>query len=494
MTELTTRAGGPSARHANSPPPLPLTVLLTGAAFFMVALDALVVVTALPSIHRSLGGNVATLQWTVNSYNLAFGAGIITAAAVGDRIGRRRTYLIGLALFTAASAACALAPNPSLLIGARTVQGLGAAIVTPLSLTILTSAFPPERRGTVIGLWGGIAGLGAAAGPLIGGAVTQGLNWHWIFWVNVPVGVLALIGSRLVLPESFGPRSRLDIPGLVLISAAGVALIWGLVEASQAGWGSPKIVASLIGGAVLLAAFLVWEAKTDEPMVPLSMFRSITFSAAVGTSFFLTASVYSAAFLTSQFFQFALGYSPLGTGLRFLPWTATTLVVIPAAGALSDKIGWRTLMVSGLVLQAVSFAWIAAIAGSGASYFGYFVPLLLAGIGLSMVLPTASAAALSAVPADELGKASGISNTLQRFGPVFGVAIVTAVFDAKGSLVNPATITSGFQPALLVAAGFSVLGAITALAVRKARTASVAGAMSKNEPVPASLASAFEGE
>jgi EmrB/QacA subfamily drug resistance transporter len=466
--------------------------LLTGVAFFMVTLDALVVVTALPSIHRSLGGDVASLQWTVNAYNMAFGAGIITAAALGDRIGRRRMYVIGLAVFTAASAGCALAPDAAALITARTLQGLGAAIITPLSLTILTSAFPPERRGAAIGLWGGIAGLGVAAGPLIGGAITQGLSWHWIFWVNVPVGILAMVGSRLALPESRGPRSRLDGPALVLVSGAAVALIWGLVEAAQDGWGSPKILASLAGGVCLLAAFLAWEARADEPMIPLSMFRSTTFSAAVGTSFFMTASVFSAAFLTSQFFQLALGNSPLGTGLRFLPWTATPLVVAPLAGAWSDRIGWRVLMVPGLAMQAAGFAWIASIAGSDAGYGGYVVPFLVAGVGVSMVIPTASAAALSSVRPELLGKASGISNTLQRFGAVFGIAIVTAVFDAKGSLASHAAITNGYRAALAVAAGFSIMGAAAAVAVRKPRPANLASPVPNGEAAPPVLASALE--
>lgn len=395
---------------------LPLTIALTGVAFFMVTLDSLVVVTALPSIHRSLGGSVGTLQWTVNSYNMAFGAGIITAAALGDRLGRRRMYTIGLALFTAASAACALAPGAGLLIAERTVQGLGAAIVTPLSLTILTAAFPPERRGSVIGLWGGIAGLGVAAGPLIGGAVTQGLNWHWIFWVNVPVGIAALVGSRLALQESRGPRSRLDIPALLFVAGSAVALIWGLVEASEKGWGDASIVGALAGGVGLLACFLTWESRVTEPMIPLSMFRNTGFSAAVGTSFFMTASVFSAAFLTSQFFQFALHDSPFGTGLRILPWTATPLLVAPIAGSLSDRIGARVLMVPGLLMQAAGLFWIAEIARPSEGYAGYVIPFLLAGVGISMVIPCAASAALGAVPPEALGKASGIVNTAQRFG------------------------------------------------------------------------------
>jgi EmrB/QacA subfamily drug resistance transporter len=412
---------------------------------------------------------------------MAFGAGIITAAALGDRFGRRRTYVVGLALFTAASAACALAPNAASLIGARTLQGLGAAIVTPLSLTILTSAFPPERRGAVIGLWGGIAGLGVAAGPLIGGAITQGLNWHWIFWVNVPVGVAAILGSRLALPESFGPRTRIDVPALVLVGAAALALTWGLVKASQDGWSSPGIVASLVVGVALVGAFLAWEARAKEPMIPLEMFRTRTFSAAVGSSFFMSASVFSAAFLTSQFFQLALGNSPLETGLRLLPWTATPLLVAPIAGALSDRIGWRALMVPGLGMQAIGLAWIAAVAGAEASYGAYVVPFLLAGVGVSMVIPAASAAALSSVRPEQLGKASGISNTMQRFGAVFGVAIVTAVFDSKGSLASQAAITSGYRPALAAAAGFSAIGAFTALAVRKTGTAGAAPPVTGDE-------------
>ena len=201
----------------------------------MVALDTLVVVTALPSIHRDLGGNVGTLQWTVNAYVLAFGAGIITAAALGDLIGRRRMYLLGLTVFTAASAACALAPDIGVLIACRAVEGIGAAIIMPLGLTLLTSAFPVERRGAVIGIWGGVAGLAVASGPLVGGAVTQGLNWHWIFWVNVPIGIAAIAGSRLRLADSRGSSSRLDLPALVLIAVGVGALTWGLVQASEAG-------------------------------------------------------------------------------------------------------------------------------------------------------------------------------------------------------------------------------------------------------------------
>src|SRR6266567_2823785 len=346
-----------------------LTVLLTAVAYFMVTLDALVVVTAMPSIHRDVGGGIAILQWTVSAYTIAFGAGILTAAALGDRLGRKRVYLFGLLLFTTASAACALAPDAAVLIACRAVQGTGAAVIMPLGLTLLTSAFPKERRGAVVGIWGGIAGLAVASGPLVGGAITQGLSWHWIFWVNVPIGTAAFVGSRLRLNESaLGPRARLDVAALVLVSGGVGALTWGLVQGSQAGWGSGQNVAGLVLGAVMVLGFVAREALATEPMIPLGLFRTPTFSAAVGTQLLLGASIFSAAFLTSQFFQFALGDSPLGTGLRFLPWTATPLLIAPIAGALSDKVGARALVVPGLLLQGIGFAWIVSLAGSSSGY------------------------------------------------------------------------------------------------------------------------------
>ncbi len=469
-----------------------LTVVLTSVAYFMVALDALVVVTALPSIHRDLGGNVGTLQWTVNAYQMAFGAGIITAAALGDRLGRRRMYVLGLAVFTAASAACALAPSAGALIGCRALQGIGAAIIMPLGLTLLTSAFPAERRGAVVGIWGGIAGLAIAAGPLIGGAVTEGLSWHWIFWVNVPIGIVALVGSRLRLAESWGPRTRLDIPALVLVSGGVGALIWGLVRGSQGSWGSAEVVVALVVGALLMLAFFVWETRAPEPMIPLGLFRLRSFSAAVGTQFLMSAAIFSAAFLTSQFFQFALGNSPLSTGLRFLPWTATPLFIAPIAGALFDKIGARPLALPGLLMQGLGFGWIVSLAGSHSGYGSYVLPFVIAGAGISMALPCVSAAGLNAVPSASLGKAAGILNTMQQFGGVVGIAIVTAVFNSKGSLASPAAVTNGFRPALAVSACLSVLGAAAAVGIRRRARARAVADSQQGESQPVELSPALE--
>jgi len=435
------------------------TLALTSLAFFMVALDALVVTTALPAIGADLHVGISTLDWTVNAYALTFAAGIVTAAALGDRLGRRRIFIAGLALFTAASAACALAPGAGLLLAARAVQGVGAAAVMPLSLTLLTAAFPAERRGAVVGIWGAIGGLAVASGPVIGGAITQGIDWHWIFWVNVPIGIAVAAATRVRLNESFGPAAPLDGAGLGLLTAAAVALVWGLVRTGSAGWGATDVVATLAAGTVLLAAFVAWERRAPEPMLPPRLFADRTFAAANATGFLMTATVMSAAFLIAQEFQLIFGDSPLQTGLRLLPWTATPIVVAPLAGVLSDRIGPRPLMVCGLLLQAAGLAAFAAAATTSADYATLVAPLVVAGVGISMALPTTSTATLSAVAPADLGKASGTNATLQRFGGAFGVAIVTSVLSSHGGFEG------GFRPALAVAAGLSLLGALAAAGV-----------------------------
>jgi len=453
-------------QHASARRSRPIwTLALTAVAFFMVALDALVVVTALPAIQRDLHASLSMLEWTVNAFTLAFAAGIITAAALGDRLGRRRVFVSGLILFTAASAACALTPTATLLIVARAIQGIGAAMVMPLSLTILASAFPPERRGAVVGIWGGIGGLAVASGPLVGGAVTQGLDWHWIFWVNGPIGIVAAVLSRLQLAESHGPATKLDLPAAALVSGGAIAIVWGLIRTGDVGWGSAQVIAALTLGVALIASFLLWERRATDPMLPLRLFASRGFAAANATGFLMAGAIFSAAFLMSQYFQFALGYSPLVTGLRLLPWTATPLVVSPLAGVVSDRIGRRPVLVVGMLLQGVGLAWIAAIATAGASYGQFVVPLIIAGIGISMAIPITSTAVLSAVAPPDMGKASGVNSTLQRFGAAFAIAIAAAVFTANGHLGTPLSFTAGFRPALGVVAGLSVLGAITAMAM-----------------------------
>ena len=456
----TTVNGSTSDRRAGA-----WALALTSMGAFMVSLDTLVVITALPAIHHDVGGSLSTLQWTVNAYTLTFAAGIITAAALGDRLGRRPVYAAGLLLFATGSAGCALAPDAGSLIGARAVQGLGAAVVTPLSLTILTAAFPPARRGTVIGIWGGLASLAVAAGPLVGGAVTQGLDWHWIFWVNVPVGLAAAGLARLRLADSRGPAARLDLPGAVLVAAGSASIAWGLVRAPGSGWGSREVIVALGAGVVLLAGFVAWERRAPDPMLPLRLLRIRSFAAANASAFLMFGAIFSATFLIAQYFQLGLGYSPWGSGWRFLPLSGMPLLIVPAAGALADRIGPRPLLAAGLLLQGTGLGWVTLVTAAGGGYGRLVPPLVIAGAGTGMAFAAAPAAALAAVPAADMGKASGVVSTLQRFGGVFGVAAVAAVFAANGSLGARASVTAGFRPALAVSAALSLLGAVTALAV-----------------------------
>jgi len=455
---------------------------LTSTAYFMVALDATVVSTALPRMQADLHAGLTSLQWTLNAYGIAFAAGIITAAALGDRFGRRRIFTIGLALFTVASAACALAPSASDLIAARTVQGLGGAIVLPLSLTILTTAFPAERRGTIVGIYGGLAGLAVAAGPLVGGLVTQGINWHWIFWINVPIGVAAVALSLRLLPESHGARERLDLTGVALVTGGVVAIVWALVRANQAGWASPEIVITLAGGAILLVAFVAWERRVQEPMVPLRLFRDRAFAMGNATTFLMSGAIFAGAYLVAEEFQFARGYSPVSTGLRLLPFFATPMVISPLAGALSDKTGRRPVMVTGLALLSAGFIWVALKGSLTTSWVELTLALLVAGIGISMALPTVPTAVLSAVAPHEMGKASGINYMAQRLGAVFAIAISTAVFAANGHLGTPASVTDGFKPALAACAGLALLATLSAIATTS-RT---------DEPIPETEPGAHE--
>jgi EmrB/QacA subfamily drug resistance transporter len=438
---------------------------LTSTAYFMVILDAVVVIIALPQMQRDLKVSLSSLQWTLNAYGIAFAAGIITAAALGDRFGRRRVFNLGLALFTIASAACALAPNASALIAARTVQGLGGAIVLPLSLTILTTAFPPERRAMIVGVYGGLAGLAVAAGPLIGGGITEGIGWHWIFWINVPIGVAALAVCLRLLPESYGAPERLDLAGVALVTGGVVALVWALVRANQSGWASAEIVSTLAAGTLLLLLFVAWESWRTDPMVPLRLFRNQTFAAGNATTFLMSGAIFAGAYFITQEFQFARGYSPVSTGLRLLPFFATPMLISPLAGAIAGKVGLRPVMVLGLALQAAGFTWVCLRGGLATSWVELTFALLVAGIGISMALPTVPTAVLGAVQPHQMGKASGINYMTQQLGRVFAIAIGTSIFAAHGHLGTPASVTDGFKPALAACTVFAVLAALTAARV-----------------------------
>jgi EmrB/QacA subfamily drug resistance transporter len=456
---------------------------LTSAAYFMVVLDSVVVITALPRMQRDLHAGPASLQWTLTAYNIAFAAGIITAAAIGDRFGRRRVFNIGLAVFTVASAVCALAPDLPALIAARTAQGLGGAVVLPLSLTILTTAFPAGRRGMIVGIYGGLAGLAVAMGPIIGGAVTQGLDWHWIFWINVPIGAVVLPLAMRLLPESSGATERLDLPGVTLVTGGVVAMVWALVRAGQLGWASAEIISCLVSGAVLLVAFAAWEQRVSEPMVPLRRFGSRAFAVGNATTFLMTGAIFAAGFLVTEEFQLARGWSPVSAGVRLLPFFGAPMLISPVAGAVSDRIGRRPVMATGLFMQAAGFAWVAVAGSLSTNWAELDIALAIAGVGVSMALPTVPTAVLNAVAPDELGKASGINYMMQRFGAVFAIAVASAVFAAYGHLGTPASVTDGFRPALAACAGFALLAALSALVITPPRTRPAPA------PAPAALAS-----
>ncbi|HWE64160.1 MAG TPA: DHA2 family efflux MFS transporter permease subunit [Chloroflexota bacterium] len=442
---------------------------LTSVASFMVALDALVVATALSTIRRDLGASIETLEWTVNAYTLSLAVLLMTAAALGDRFGRRRMFVAGLGLFVTASAACALAPNVGWLIVARAVQGGGAALVMPLAMALLSAAYPPALRGKALGIFSGVTGLAVLSGPVVGGAITQGIAWQWIFWLNVPIGLLAMPLVRRRIPESFGPRTALDIRGLALVTGAALGVVWGLVRGNSAGWGSLEVVAALAAGFLLTVAFVAWELRAREPMLPMRFFRSRAFSAGNAASFFSFASLFGSLFFFAQFLQNTHGYKPLDAGLRLLPWTATVFIVAPIAGSLVNRIGERSLMVGGLLLQAVGMAWIALIASPHLAYAALVAPLIVAGCGVSMAMPATQNAVINSVAANEIGKASGAFQMLRQLGGVFGIAILATVFARAGSYASAQAFSDGFARAIGVSAALSLLGAVAGIALSSRR-------------------------
>ncbi|MFJ5881093.1 DHA2 family efflux MFS transporter permease subunit [Kitasatospora cineracea] len=459
------------------------TLVVVSVASFMAGLDNLVVTTALPAIRADLGGALADLEWTVSAYTLTFAVLLMFGAALGDRFGRRRMFVAGLAVFTLGSASAALAPDMGTLIAARAVQGAGAAVMVPLTLTLLTVAVPAARRGTAFGIWSGVAGLAVATGPLIGGSLTEHFSWQWIFWVNVPVGLVLLPLSRAVLGESRGEHPRLDLPGTALVSAGLFGLVLGLVRGNPDGWTDPLVLGSLTGGALLLAAFVGYEIRwARRPMLPMRLFRSRAFSAVNAASLLMYLGMFGSIFLISQYFQGVNGYSAEQAGVRMLPWTAMPLLVAPVAGLLTDRIGGRPLVVTGLVLQALGLLGIALLAQHSAGYGQQIPVLMVCGVGMSLYFaPTANLVMASVRPAEQ-GIASGANNAMREVGGALGVAVLSAVFSARGGYGSTAAFTDGLTAALLVGAAAIGAGAVAAALVpRRHGMRTAAGA--RPEPV-----------
>jgi EmrB/QacA subfamily drug resistance transporter len=442
------------------------TFAITSTALFMVTLDNLVVTTALPVIRKDLHSGLSGLEWTVNAYTLTFAVLLLTGAALGDRFGRRLMFSIGLTIFTVASAAAALAPSIGALDAARAVQGVGGAIVMPLTLTILSSAVRPERRGLALGAWGGISGLAVALGPLVGGAVVSGISWHWIFWLNVPIGVVLAPLALARLDETRGPATKLDLPGLGLASAGLFGIVWGLVRGNSVGWGSAEIVGALVAGFAVLAAFVAWELRTETPMLPMRFFKNRTFTLANIASLFMFFGMFGSIFLLAQFFQTVQGYSPLSSGLRVLPWTAMPIFVAPIAGALSDRIGGHKLMGAGLALQAAGLAWIAAVSTPSVPYSSLVFPFILSGTGMALFFAPVANVVLAAVRPEEEGQASGAQNAVRELGGVFGVAVLASVFSHYGGYGTGKNFVDGMTPAVYVGAAIVALGSLAAFAIK----------------------------
>ena len=456
------------------------TFAITSAAVFMATLDNLVVTTALPVIREDLHATVESLEWTVNAYTLTFAVLLLTGAALGDRFGRRRMLAVGLAIFTVSSAAAALAPSAGVLIAARAAQGVGGAIITPLTLTILSAGVPANRRGAFIGAWSGIAGLAVAFGPLVGGAVVSGISWHWIFWLNVPIGIVLIPLTLRRLDETYGPAAKLDLPGVALASVGLTGIVWGLVRGHGQGWTSPEIVISLVAGALVFALFVLWELRTPEPMLPMRFFQNRVFTLANVASLLMFFGMFGSIFLLSQFFQTVQGYSPFGSGLRILPWTIMPMFVAPIAGALSDRVGGARLMGIGLTLQAAGLGSLAAISTPTTPYWHLVVPFMVSGIGMAMFWAPVANVVLSAVRPEEEGKASGAQNAIRELGGVFGVAVLASVWSHYGSYSSGQSFVDGMVPALWIGAAVVFLGAVAAFLIPSRKRAAEA---TVDEPV-----------
>ncbi|MFF8014109.1 DHA2 family efflux MFS transporter permease subunit [Streptomyces sp. NPDC007929] len=440
-------------------------LVITSVAGFMAALDNLVVTTALPSIREDLGGGLHDLEWTVSAYTLTFAVLLMFGAALGDRFGRRRLFIAGLTVFTGASAAAAMAPGIDSLIAARAVQGVGAAVMMPLTLTLLTAAVPVAKRGMAYGIWGAVNGLAVASGPLVGGTLTEHISWQWIFWLNVPLGLALLPLARLRLAESHGTGAPLDIPGTLLASGGLFGIVYGLVRGPVDGWTGSLVLTGLLTGSALLLGFILYSTRAKNPMLPMRLFRSRAFAGINAASLLMFLGMFGSIFLLSQYMQGVLGYSPTEAGLRMLPWTGMPMLVAPIAGILADRIGGRPVVATGLFLQALGLGYMAVVATADASYGSQLPALIVSGIGMALYFAPASHLVMSSVRPSEQGIASGANNALREVGGALGIAIMASIFAAQGGYETGQTFVDGMRPALVTGAAVVALAGIAALLI-----------------------------
>src|SRR3954453_1292102 len=440
--------------------------LAVGAAslpIFMATRDNLVMTSALPVIQPDLGSTVSQLSWFMNAYTLTFATFMLPAATLGDRLGRRRMMLAGVTVFTLASIASALSTSSEALIAARAVQGLGAAAIMPLSLTLLAAAVPPAMRAAAIGIWGGVSGLGVPLGPVNGGGVVEGVSWQAIFWLNVPVALVALPLLLVAIPESRGTWQRLDPVGVLLLGGAVFLGIWGIVHGNDDGWSDPRVLGPLLLAAVLLPAYVLWARGREYAVLPLRLFAARKFTVANIIFLMFTLGMFGTVFLLAQYLQVVQGYTPLQAGIRTLPWTAAPMVVAPIAGALVGRVGYRALLFTGLVLQTVSLVWFAVITENGSAYSAFLVPLVMAGVGMGLVFAPGASMVLDGLPDSDFAIASSANSTIREFGVALGIAVLVAVFLGNGGQLTPTGSDAAIGPALLTGAAAVAVGAVASL-------------------------------
>ncbi|OIJ67544.1 DHA2 family efflux MFS transporter permease subunit [Streptomyces mangrovisoli] len=457
-------------------------LVITSVAGFMAALDNLVVTTALPSIRKDLGGALDDLEWTVSAYTLTFAVLLMFGAALGDRFGRRRLFLAGLTVFTGASAAAAMAPGIDSLIAARAIQGVGAAVMMPLTLTLLTAAVPAAKRGLAYGIWGAVNGLAVASGPLIGGSLTEHVSWHWIFWLNVPLGLAVLPLARLRLAESYGTGAPLDVPGTLLASGGLFGIVYGLVRGPADGWTDSLVLTGLFAGGALLVGFVLHGARAENPMLPMRLFRSRAFAGINAASLLMFLGMFGSIFLLSQYMQGVLGYSPTEAGLRMLPWTGMPMLVAPIAGILSDRIGGRPVVAAGLFLQAAGLGWMASVVAADVSYAAQLPALIISGVGMALYFAPAANLVMSSVRPQEQGIASGANNALREVGGALGIAIMSSIFAAQGGYASGQDFVDGLRPALVTGSAVVALAGIAALLIPTRRRAAQIVAAGEETP------------
>jgi EmrB/QacA subfamily drug resistance transporter len=449
--------------------PVWLAILAASIPMFMASLDNLVMTNALPVIHQDLGASVEELQWFVNAYTLSFATFILMSVALGDRFGRRTVFAIGIGIFTIASIFAGFSTDPGQLIAARAVQGIGGAALMPLSLTLLAGSVAPRLRPLAIGIWGGVAGLGVALGPLIGGAVVQGWNWQAIFWINVPVGIISVPLVLIALPNSFGARVRADILGVVLVGLGVLGVVFGIVRGNDAGWDSAQVLIALIAGGVLILAFLWWENRAAAPLLPLRLFRDRSFSIANIVGFGFSFGMFGSVFILIQFLQVVKGASPLEAAIQTTPWTMAPMIVAPLAGLIAPRVGTRLLIAVGLALQSIALFWLAGTMSATVPYTTMLFPFILAGIGMGLVFSPSSTAVLATMPEIDRAKASGTNSTLREIGVALGVAVLTAVFTGANGQLTPTGYVGAAIPAVLVGASVVAVTTLFSLALPSGR-------------------------